>query len=183
MTDTLDWMHATTSIGQNGLVTHREATPAELKAVAKALDVISVERLEARYMIKTLRRSRYLLSGEVKARLTQACVVTLDPVPTTINEPFSVEFWPAEDIPVADTDSNGEHELEALGDDPPEPLDHSRISAGRIIYETLAAALDPYPRLPDAQLERTEAVDDPAATTGQRISPFAALAKLKKPEH
>jgi hypothetical protein len=49
------------------------------------------------------------------------------------------------------------------------------IDAGRVIFETLAASLDPYPRKPNAEFVwKIEKGTDPAAA-----GPFAGLSSLK----
>jgi hypothetical protein len=63
-------------------------------------------------------------------------------------------------------------ETEALAAAELEPIVHDRIEVGRIVYEHVAAALDPYPRKEGASLEQA----DPEA--GERESPFAVLSKL-----
>jgi hypothetical protein len=50
------------------------------------------------------------------------------------------------------------------------------IDAGRIVFETLSASVDPYPRRAGAQFEGEELGD--AAAPGAS-GPFAALKKLK----
>jgi len=173
MTIETDWSHTTASVPDHGLDAHRTADEAQRREIAAALDLDSLDQLEARYHIAHLANGRFRVSGEIVARVTQACVVTLDPVASDIRTPFAVEFWPAGDIPQLD-----EGEREALDEDPPEPIEHHRIAVGRIIYETLGAAIDPYPRLPDAELERHEA----GGETPEAEHPFAALAKLKRPQ-
>lgn len=171
MTIETEWSHTTASVPDHGLDAHRTATQAQRETIAAALDLESLDRLEAAYHIAHLAGGRFRVSGEILARVTQACVVTLDPVITDIRTPFEVEFWPAGDVPEL-----GEGEHEALDEDPPEPIEHHRIAVGRIVYETLGAAIDPYPRLPDAELERHEAGNE----TPEKAHPFAALAKLKR---
>ena len=46
------------------------------------------------------RRPRSLLAvGRLLAQVNQACVVTLEPVDSTIDEPFEAVFWPQERVP------------------------------------------------------------------------------------
>ena len=59
-----------------------------------------------------------------------------------------------------------------------EPLEGHEIAIGRIVFETLAAALDPYPRKGDASFNWTE----PDNPDEKKTSPFAVLAKLKGKE-
>lgn len=170
MTIDTEWTHTTASIPDNGLEVRRAADAVQCGEIAAELDLVSLDRLETAYRIEHLAGGRFHLKGEVQARVTQACVVTLDPIVSNLNAPFDVEFWPADEIV-----DEVEGEREALEADPPEPIERHRIAAGRIIFETLAAAIDPFPRLPDAELERTEA----GGETPAEQHPFAALAKWK----
>ena len=82
-----------------------------------------------------------------------------------------MEFWP----PGAHDNSPSE-EIEALTAAEIELLEHGLIDAGRIVYEQLAAGLNPYPRKPDAEFVPPA---DAQANDGAKINPFAVLAKLK----
>ena len=172
MTIDAEWTHTTASIPEPGLDTRRSASEAQRREIAAVLDLVGLDRLDAAYRIEHIARGRFRLSGEIRARVIQACVVTLDPVVAEIRELFQIDFWPAEAIP-----DGAEGERAVLGEDPPEPIEQHRIGVGRIVYDTLAAALDPYPRLPEAAIERHEAKDETPASA----HPFAALAKLKRP--
>lgn len=166
----LSWSHATTDIPDGGLVRERQASEEECAATASALGLISLPALRAKYKIFRLAGGAYRLHGEIFADVVQACVVTVEPVPSRAHDTFDAEFWAELD----ETD-DGREEIPILDGRDVEPLEHGTISVGRIVYETLAAALDPYPRKPDAEFSwRDDTVPDPA-----RISPFAALSKLK----
>ncbi len=120
----------------------RRATEAERAAVAKALDILSCEDLVARYEIEPLGDGRFLLRGDVEADVTQACIVTLDPVPAHLSDRFAVEFRPEDEV--THDDDAGEREI--LSGDDIEPIEGGRIDAGRIIFEHISAVLDPYPQ-------------------------------------
>ena len=109
--------------------------------------------------------------------MTQTCVVSLEPVESTLEVPVEVEFWP---IPMID-------DLAASLDEAGKPR-HARLARadrGRQdrpwaceIYETLATALDPYPKREGVSFEWSEASGAGAADE-QPESPFAALKRLK----
>jgi hypothetical protein len=66
-----------------------------------------------------------------------------------------------------------------LDDEPePEPIVAGQVAVGRIVFECLAAALDPFPRAPDAALDRLEAAPSSAGADSSS-SPFSVLAKLR----
>ena len=170
-TQPLDWSHRVTEVAEQGLRVERSADEAELAAVAAALELPGCERLEAKYAVKAIGEGRYRMTGEVRARLTQACVVTLEPVPARVEESFEVEFWPGQSIP-----EQPEGEVEVLSLPEIEPIEHGKIAAGRVIFETLSAGLDPFPRKAGAELADE---DLPAEPDAAAAGPFAALKKLR----
>lgn len=171
MSTVLGWSHAVSEIGESGLEVQREATPAECAAITADLEIVATRALAARYRIKPLPEGRFRLTGKLVADVEQACVVTLDPVPEHIEEEIEVEFWPKAQIAPPE---EGEHE--ALGPDEPEPIEANRLAVGRVLYEVLASALDPYPRASGALLEGEEGK---AAPRESKANPFAALANWR----
>jgi len=171
MTEPLSWSVRVIDIPEAGLRETRAAGEAERAVVAEALEVLGCERLDASYTVRAIGRGAYRLHGKVKATVKQSCVVTLEPLEQKVEGDFDVEFRPAGKLPAV-TD---EEELEALNAAEIEPLEHGLVETGRIIFETLSAAVDPYPRAPGAELEAggVEAGGQPAA------GPFAALKALK----
>ena len=174
MADVLDWVHAVDDIREGGLSTVRRAAPDELEQIAQALDLIALSRLVASYSIRPVGDEHYRLTGQIEASLQQACVVTLEPVPAEISETFDVTFWPESDMPPP---ASGEV---VLDDEPePEPIVAGQIDVGRIVFECLAGAVNPFPRKTDAALDRVSAGPQ-GGTDGKPESPFAVLAKIKE---
>jgi len=170
MTDLLTWKHRVAEIAEAGVHKTRKMTPIERDAIARALDILACDDVKASYSVRALGNGRYRFPGNVLARLTQKCIVTLEAVPRKLEESFNVEFWPAEALP-APTDT----EVEVIAAVEIEPIDNGVIDAGRVIFETLAASLDPYPRKPNAEFVwKIEKGTDPAAA-----GPFAGLSSLK----
>ncbi|MFT3731301.1 MAG: DUF177 domain-containing protein [Hyphomicrobium sp.] len=169
MTDTLDWAEKTTDIPAGGLDRQREATADELGRIAKALDILSVADLSSHYRIVAISGGAYRLSGSISANVEQACVVSLEPVRGAVKAAFDVEFWP--DL----KSEESEEEASILSGSDVELLEHGLIPVGRIVFETLSASLDPYPRREGAEFDwKDPKVEEPGAH-----SPFATLAKLK----
>jgi uncharacterized metal-binding protein YceD (DUF177 family) len=169
VTDTLDWTEKTTEIPTGGLDRTREATVDELKHLAKALDILDVSALSVRYRIIAISGGAYRLSGTIGARVEQACVVSLEPVSGKVNGSFDVEFWPSL------KPEESEEEASILSGTDVELLEHGLIPVGRIVFETLSASLDPYPRREDAEFTW----QDPKSESADTVNPFAALSKLK----
>ena len=80
-----------------------------------------------------------------------------------------VELRPADQLA-----SETRTDVEVTTDDDPEPLDGTLAPVGRLAYETVAAAVDFYPRAAGAALEL------PVETAARPESPFAVLGKLRK---
>jgi uncharacterized metal-binding protein YceD (DUF177 family) len=175
MSEPLDWWHGLGEIGEDGLSRERLASEAECAALAGALDIIAVTELRAVYEIRPLGRARYRLTGDIEAHVTQACVVTLQPVADRIAERFEAEFMPAPEL--ARAERQEEEEVEALAAADLEPIANDRIEVGRVVYEQVAAALDPYPRQEGARLELPGAREEGGE---ERAGPFSALAKLRQ---
>lgn len=137
--------------------------------VAARLGLPSVERLDAHVV---LRRDADTIhaSGRFKAALEQRCVATGDPLPVRLDEAFELRFLP--EIKTAGGDE--EFELEA-GDLDTMFHDGLAIDLGTAIADSLALALDPYPRSPHA----AEALRAAGVISEEEAGPFAALAALK----
>ena len=148
----------------------RKATAEERAACAAAVGLLALDQLAVHYRIKALSGGRYRLTGRFTAEIVQACVVTLEPVPSNMSEGFEAEFRPEGDQPESAAD-----EMEALSVTEFEPIENHGLEVGRIVVETLLASLPAYPRAPGAELEQHEAIPPPSVST----NPFAKLAALK----
>ncbi|MGG7565446.1 YceD family protein [Rhodovulum sp. DZ06] len=117
------------------------------------------------------------LTAEIRARITQTCVVTLEPVDQLIEEPFTRLYLP--DLPEAD--ESLEVDLDPEEDDEPEPLGRF-IDPGEAAAEAAALVLDPYPRAEGIAFARASSAPknaDEITDEEARPRPFAALAELK----
>jgi hypothetical protein len=106
---TLGWDHAVADIPALGLSVQRTAEPGECNRIARALDLLGCA-LRLDYVIVPSGSGRYRLTGTLKARVEQACGVTLEPVASTIEEGLDLRFWPAAEIPAP---TSGEVDLDA----------------------------------------------------------------------
>jgi len=165
----LDWSAAATDIPSAGRRFQLEATEAERTAVATELGLISCERLTAQCIIRPQGKGRYRLEGPCIAEVTQACVVSLAPVTAHLTLPLDIDFAPDIDLGATVDD-----EVEVLALPEVAAIDNGRLGIGQVVFETLAAGLDPYPRATDAAFkwEDSRAVDSKA-------NPFAVLHTLK----
>ncbi|MDP2408693.1 MAG: DUF177 domain-containing protein [Pseudolabrys sp.] len=156
-------------IPDSGLHMKIEATAEIRAAVAKLASVRDMPHLAASFDLSRQGAAVHI-TGQVDARVGQSCVVTLEPLETTVAEPVDVTFAPAAAIaPVP-----GDHERTLSEPEPPEPLVGGRVDLGALATEFAILGIDPYPRKPDAAFAAPKAGDGPP-------KPFAALAALKKP--
>lgn len=172
-------------IGPAGVHARLKASPAECAALAKRFQIPAVFSLEAEVHLETAAEDgQFRLTGSLVADVEQSCVVSLEPVPEHVEAGFERLYAPAEAIqPLqASVDEAGSEEeaadwLDPDALDPPDPIVDGRIDLGEAVAEELALSLDPYPRKPDAQFPAGYRPDPEIEAP---VSPFAALAKLKK---
>ena len=146
----------------------------ERTAIMNLLDLGALDDVEFVYRLRRGGGRRIHLSGRLRASVVQTCVVTLDPVPATIDVPVEAEFWPPEKI--AALQEQVDDPAQTGGMDWPEPIEGDAIDLGPLIYETLATSLDPYPKKPGAQFDWAKGqLDERMPQNG----PFAALRSLK----
>ena len=155
------------TIGDDARTIEVDADAQERAALAKRFDLIGIERLTGKF---TIRRDAagIVAEGRVEAAVTQACSITGDPLPVTVDEPVALRF-------VAEEDS-GQDEVE-LGDSDIDviPYDGGTIDLGEVAAETMALALDPFPRGPNAEVLLKEA----GVLSEEQAGPFGVLAGLK----
>ena len=146
--------------GQEVTVT---AEAAELPAIAGRLHIPRVHSLTCRWRLMPGQGGRVAAEGNLRAKVEQECVVSLDPFAVTLEHAFSVVFLPA-----------GAADAEPDEPDSPDilPYDGPMLNLGEAAVEELALALDPFPRKPDAVLP-----GEPMAEA--TVHPFAALKRLR----
>lgn len=153
-----------------------EATAAEMAAIANLLDLKGLEDLAMTYRLFRAGAGRLRLKGELKAKVTQTCIVSLEPVQSELDVPVEAEFWPSEMI--AAHKESEEEQGGALIADWPEPISDGKIDLGPFVYETLATSLDPYPKKEGVSFEWSQGAEQPRSEAG--TSPFAALGAWKR---
>ena len=164
---------AVAQIPDTGLHRDIEAAPAVREAMAELGGLREILSANASLDVTPKGGGRFHVSGHVRARVGQTCVVTLDPIENDIDEPVDLIFAPPKQIPqMADlVDEAVEDDVEIP--DPPEPIVNGVIDLGRIATDALFLGIDPYPRRSDAVFEPPAVADDP------EDHPFAALKALQ----
>ncbi|RDV02582.1 DUF177 domain-containing protein [Sphingorhabdus pulchriflava] len=145
------------------------ANATERAALAKRFDLLALDMLEAdvRYHREG---EAIVLDGQLRAEAQQACIATGEPVAARVQEPLNIRF-------VAELGHEPDAEIELAADDC-DTLTHDGrvIDLGEAVAQSLALALDPFPRSPnaDAVLKAAGVKDESEA------GPFGALAALKE---
>jgi uncharacterized metal-binding protein YceD (DUF177 family) len=152
-----------------------EVDSAEREAIASLLDLIALDRLSFAFQVHRRGQGCLTLEGALSASMTQTCVVSLDPVASTLEAPVEIEFWPLHLI--ADRAETADEAASNSSLAWPEPIVDHKIDLGPVIYETLATALDPYPKREGVSFQWSEGSAETNAEPAQ--SPFEALRSLK----
>lgn len=168
-------------VSHNPIEVHIEADARELQGLAKLWDVPSVEALSADFKIRRWKRDGVKLVGTVTGKVTQSCIVSLEPVQTEIHEEIDQIFVPEGStlarIPATD---QGELIIDPDGPDLPDTFTGDRLDVGAVAAEFAAMGLEPYPRKPGVEFEPR--IADAEAPEDRKPSPFAVLRNLKLDE-
>jgi uncharacterized metal-binding protein YceD (DUF177 family) len=160
-------------IPDTGLHRAFEASDAIRAAMADIAGLREIMSASASFDLTLKSGGRVHVTGEVRARIGQTCVVTLDPIENEIDEVIDLMFAPSEQIPSLSALTEEAAASDEEIPDPPEPIDNGVIDLGRLATDALFLAVDPYPRRPDATFEPPAEIVDPAD------HPFAALKALQ----
>ncbi|MEH2514346.1 uncharacterized metal-binding protein YceD (DUF177 family) [Nitrobacteraceae bacterium AZCC 1564] len=164
---------AVAQLPEKGAHQNLEATAAQRDAIAVLAELPAVMEARAEFDLAHAPGGQVHVTGRVKARVEQTCVVSLDPVENDIDEPIDIMFAPPSQIPVSAKVVQSEEGDEFEIPDPPEPIVNGFIDLGVLAAEFLILGLDPYPRKPGAEFVPPEVPEDPEE------HPFAALKALK----
>ncbi len=182
----LKWVISLGDLPEEGRHGEKIANPDELVLLTKMLDDdpdISVLALRCTYRAKAEkalpsglvagdRGEVYRVSFMLKARLRQVCVVTLEPVETSIEEEFSQLY--------ASPGYGSEKQKSTLPDpedpfceDPPLALIGGQAEIGPLVCQYLSMSIDPNPRREGAVFPTEEGREEGAGHSAS--SPFSVL--------
>lgn len=163
------------SIPSSGRDLHVVPGGAERAALAERLGLASVDALNVTLHAVTF-RGGIRVTGRLTGRVTQPSVVTLEPVGQSIDEPIDRIFLPGGEKPFAGP-AGAEVFVDLEGDDIPDHFEGNEADLTELVVETLALAVDLYPRREGESLDdvglKPDLVED---------HPFAALKALKPKE-
>jgi uncharacterized metal-binding protein YceD (DUF177 family) len=137
------------------------ASAEECAAIAARLKLVALSEFVAEIYVFRELSGDVSIFGDLSADVTQACVVTLDPVHDSLGASVMQRYTDRED------------DEEAEDEDPVEPITEDKIEVGEVLVQNLSLALNPYPRAPGVTFEPVDESD------GEPSGPFAALAQLR----
>jgi len=157
------------TIGEGEREISISASPDERVALARRFGLKAVDRLDGVFRVRR-DAAGITARGKVQAAVVQACVVTDDSLPVTVDEPVALRFVTGDgDTPEADEIELSEDALDTM------EFDGAAIDLGEAAAETMALALDPFPRGPNAAAALREA----GVISEDEAKPLGALAGLK----
>lgn len=157
------------TLGGSPVLLRIEADEAERAALAERFGLLAVRALSGD--LSVLRDGDAVrVKGQVTAEVDQACIATGDPVPARIEEPLSLRFVPEEEIADADEVELAEPDCDIVG------YAGAAIDLGEAVAETMALALDSFPRSPNAEAALRAAGVIPE----EDARPIGAFAGLKE---
>jgi uncharacterized metal-binding protein YceD (DUF177 family) len=147
------------------------------KAVAAHLGVEDVARLVATIAVRPASGGMVTAEGRFDADVTQACVVTLQPLPVTVGAEIERHYSAKASAPAKGkpADDDPEEGWVDPNEEPIDPIIDGRIDLGALVVEELSLVLDPYPRAPGVSFQ---GAGEKAVDLAVKESPFAALAGL-----
>ncbi len=160
-------------IPANGIEETIIAGELERKKLAERFGLLGLSKLTAKLDVKHARGdTMFEVTGTMQADVVQQCVVSLEPLPASIDQNLHVFFARPELVETGDHAAHIENgEAEEM-----EVILHGVIDLGELVAQHLGVSLDPYPRKPGVGYVEAEygAGDD------KPVNPFAKLTSLTK---
>jgi hypothetical protein len=163
---------------EGGIAFEVQAGPPELAALARRFELLELTALRGTGSLDRSPDGREIwLRGWLEAEGVQECVVSLEPVPTSIREPIERRYRPVVEQALPAEDAWIDPDEEEV-----EPAAGSRIDLGEVLAEHLGLCLDPYPRAAGADDLVLEHLgpDVHLGPPERPESPFAALRQLQE---
>ena len=174
-------------LGGQILVEEISATPQERAALARRFGLLGLDLLHATAKFEPADGADpkgvpggvpglLRLSGHISAEVSQACVVTLEPVASRVEADFSLLFN-LDGGPLPASAMAREVVFDPEAEEPAEALGPSGLDLGEAVAQQLALALNSYPRAPGAALAEA---GTPESGTDAPTGPFGVLEALRK---
>ena len=160
------------------------ATQDECVSLAKRLNVVSVDKVEAH--VKATRmvdRITYHVTGSVNGEVTQESVISGDIIQSTISQEIDTWFADSQHVKSFEKekqkregDDEEEHEIKDEKDDP-EMIVDGVIDFGEVAVQFFALGIDDYPKTDAEKQGGTDYIE--VKPEDAKPNPFAKLAELK----
>ncbi len=185
-----EWSHflSIEDVPHDGLTLQINAPENVQDDLIRRLGVAALKSLQADIQVRPQAGGVYHVSGTFRAEMTQDCVVTGDPVESTLEEP--VEGWFIDhDASVMsfakarqDQEAGKGHaEIEILDEsEDPEAVIGGKIDLGELVVQHLSLAINPYPHKEGAQYTYTDEGGAGQSPPESRKNPFEALKDWKE---
>jgi uncharacterized metal-binding protein YceD (DUF177 family) len=160
-------------LGNAGDTVHFAADADSRAAIARWSGVVSVEKLEAQVEIRKISSTRFGLTFHLVADVTQACVVSLEPVAGHMERNFERELHFVGAVRHKAPESQAELVLDSDPEEGPEEITSLHYDLAVPVLEEYALSLEPYPRRPGVEFAVKTDLEAPPE------SPFAVLKGLK----
>lgn len=168
-------------VPQKGLTVTIKTDERERAALARDHDLEAVKSFSAEFLLTPWKKDGIKLRGKVDAVIVQSCVVTLEPLETTISEDVETIFVPENSrLARLPMNASGELLVDADGPDIPEVFEGDRIDVGQVAEEFFDLAIDPYPRKAGIETIETPLASDDTEEEEKPVSPFAKLSDWQK---
>lgn len=163
------------NVPKAGFLAVIEPDEGQRASLAREHGLLEVRSFAAEIQFSHWRANGYRLKGTIRADIVQQCGVTLEPMPVRLEVPVAQYLVP--ERPGRRSPGAGEElVLSYDSEDEPETFRGSRYDLGALVEELFALALDPYPRLPGAEIDEELPADE--AGSGED-SPFSRLRELR----
>ncbi len=182
MTDTPEFSRRVEidKIGKDRLTEDIAAEPEELAALAERMNLPAIRELKAHLELAPWKKGRIRVRGHFTAVIDQECVRTLDVFTSEVGESVDRIYIKPEFVTAGEMKESAEFDADAP--DAPDVIVDDVIDIGELVAESLALALDPWPKKPGTtyvDYHSGEEREDEGRNDGSR-SPFAALERLRK---
>ena len=188
---TPEWSHKIEAedISSKAMHVNIEPTEQQCKDLARRMHIEAIDSAKASLTIQRDSKNMNIhVTGQLKAVISQNCVVSLEPIESVIET--QVEGWfadPGSVISITkarhEKDSKShDAELQILDEkDDPEPFVDGHIDLGELAAQYLSLAIDPYPHKEGVDFEQHISADQQKKNIPEvRKNPFAALKDWKK---
>jgi len=175
-----------------GVAVEIRATDSEREALARANGLAAMQNFEADLRVARWGAEGLDVSGVLRARVRQTCIVTLEEFDAAIDAPVHVRFAPPAVLTkpsrdsrahakasIGDEKDGGSAQIVDLDEDAPDELVGGTVDLGAVAAEFLTLNLDPYPRRPGAAFREPEPAnvqESPFATLARKLAPKAGEA-------